>query len=428
MLVRIAILLALQATEPVRPAALLRMEEARSRIQTAEVELIHDQLLPPGAPSPHRRSVRFSTARLAGADVIWINRGDEEGAVVRDEAGSPNEAMNSPLHYLFARGEKWFHHERRPDAELYAARGVQSPPNIRSLGIVPGRPTLDVKESVWREGGGLSPIRRYSERQEGELHVVTAHLDDGEMTWWIDPQRGWSPVKVQRQHQGKLFAEAVSEYQQIDGVWFPEEVKVYAAAHRGAAEPYETYRVLSASFNDPKHPQRFTPSDIGVTPGMMVKRFDESLEETGYGVWNGDTVLSADEFAAWKASHAAEAERGDRAATGLARPPALSEWERYTSDCIARFQLDDDQTQRAWIICREAQARARSATAKLARELATIEDSDDGRAPEPGGRLAALRDQVRERLDAIFERELQARLETLPTRAQRRAGVPASRP
>lgn len=436
------------AEEDERPMALVRMADARAKLHTAVVECeyeIHilgadDQLTDP-------RLCHFATARLAGDDVIWVNKGSPEGMDGRDAAGTPRPRFNGPHHFLFARGEKWFYNDGELAAELYPTKGIWNPPNFRTLGVVAGTPTQDVELSIWGRRA-VSPTRTYREEREGPLLVITVERGNRSTKWWIDPDRGWSPVRVQRFHEGELFTESRSTLRQFDGVWFPEKVEIFIPAYMDGKVPRETFKILSAEFNRPEHPQRFTPADIGVPPGAMVKLFDESESEIGFAVWNGTELLHRSLYDEWK-----RAQEENAATDGTPDAPlgvgTLTEWERYTQEFIDRYKLDAHQRQAAWIICREAQAHARPIVSVIAREIIEMQQKDllrsggrkareaDASAPDrvpsdpsksPSGAVKALEARMATFLEKTFEARLKRRLEELPTRAQRRAAGPVEEP
>ena len=124
------------------------------------------------------------------------------------------------------------------------------------------------------------------------------------------------------------------------------------------------------------------------------------------------------------------------ATTQEAQPPARklirrtveSEWEAYTRRFIARYRLNDEQTERALAILRDCQKqgnqylqRRRAEFEKLeTRQKAAQQSQKKGTAKE----LAAIQTELkklRQAIDEIFEKQLKPRLDKLPTRAQRQA-------
>lgn len=92
------------------------------------------------------------------------------------------------------------------------------------------------------------------------------------------------------------------------------------------------------------------------------------------------------------------------------------EWARYVREFIARYALLDAQQQKAWLFYKDARKRADAMDERFNRQTANM-SADDERA---AARLEALRARRQSDQDRLFGR-LKERLETLPTRAQRRA-------
>jgi hypothetical protein len=107
----------------------------------------------------------------------------------------------------------------------------------------------------------------------------------------------------------------------------------------------------------------------------------------------------------------------------------VDEWEKYTRDFIARYKLDEAQTQRAWIIYRDLKSarermekRIDPRKAKLRADLAAEKDA------KARVKLSQQIGKLDEPISRLFDR-LKARLEKLPTRAQKEAaGPPPSEP
>lgn len=115
-----------------------------------------------------------------------------------------------------------------------------------------------------------------------------------------------------------------------------------------------------------------------------------------------------------------------RGAAPANRTDFESDWERYVNDFIARYQLNEEQQQRARSLLSECQEAARS---YLARRQATIDNLDrqieqlkaTPEKSEETQRLNKQKEKLREPIARIFETRLKPRLERLPTRAQREA-------
>ncbi len=124
------------------------------------------------------------------------------------------------------------------------------------------------------------------------------------------------------------------------------------------------------------------------------------------------------------------------------------EWERYVREFIEKYQLTNEQADRARAIlkdCKEQAARIMKtrtpALEQIDRQIAELTRPEpsaagDRKGPAPDNkaraeRLAELnksKQKLLEPLTGIFEDQLKPRLETLPTRAQRRAAEATTKP
>jgi hypothetical protein len=99
------------------------------------------------------------------------------------------------------------------------------------------------------------------------------------------------------------------------------------------------------------------------------------------------------------------------------------EWARYVRAFIAKYQLNDEQQQRAWLFYKDARTRADAAEQRHERLTKGL-SAEDQRGKQ---RLRELNERKRKDLGRLFDR-LKERLEPLPTRAQRRAAQPSTQP
>jgi hypothetical protein len=259
----------------------------------------------------------------------------------------------------------------------------------------------------------------------------------------------------------------------------------------GDGRALEVFEVQRAAFNQPDHPPRLTPTHIGLEPGMMVDYYTTRGAPSDSLVWDGEKAISAEEFTQRVA--AGELEYGARVARALSRymtldpktvstaraaprpegrsadgtrtgdadgqaargasdagargtAPASSpatdasltfegRWERYTREFIEQYRLDEEQQQKAWLILRQCQARAKaylasreSAFERLEKRIAEVEELDAAKRPAVQQELMAEREALFAPVDDIFERQLKPGLEKLPTRAQRQAAEGVSEP
>jgi len=140
-------------------------------------------------------------------------------------------------------------------------------------------------------------------------------------------------------------------------------------------KPYEVMSVTAASFNRPDQPRILTPADIGIEAGVYIDIW-EADGKHDFGMFDGTKTVPTNEFLrrvaagevkrgpnnvrALAEAEAAAAERMDVPADARTRDPTAarndreSAWEKYTRAFIAKYHLDDGQSQKAFGILRES--------------------------------------------------------------------------
>ncbi len=443
------------------PEAYQRMASSRQLIRTATIDASVERHFKSGP------RFQYVTWGIAQADLLYVGRGDREGVVWRDEAGTPDASPRDLRMSMKAglAGALWSHRESSIEAEVMPIRSVASVPDARTLGLVYGFTFRGFEEALWQEPVRGPTPREYRETVEGELHVVSIRCDVGLARWWIDPQKGWNPVRVALYDGDRIISQSRSVLREYDGIWFPESVQYFVNGYKEGLEPEIVVHVYHAEFNRPEHPQEFAPEDIGIVPGQTtVTRYPAQFGVDGErGFYDGEEFLTLDEYFGKHARRKADS-WGDAARPGVAGAEAPASaagatvrsrstgtletagqidvlvdpdtaWEACTRAFIERYQLFDAQQQKAWAICRECQQRAKailSAHKGSLERLRTKATELEGN-PDPQARqrreqaLGELRLLCRP-VDKIFETQLKPRLEKLPTRAQRAAVGPASAP
>lgn len=441
-------------------SALVRALRARAAIQSGTVtySVEEDLPIPPEINLPSRRET-FYESRFGGITASRANRGDHEGVVIRREDGAPSPGPRgtSERRSLFDGAQYWTLTKDTTQAETYPLGGViTTSPDIRQLGVLP-EPyrSLDDAE-LWLKG------KSYQESKEGGL-IVAAVQSEGGVTrrWWIDPDRDYAIVRMQIVDTNGPLYEMKLNLTESDGVWFPTLVEEDWLDRGKPGAPERVTRVQTAAFNQPDQPLQLRPADIGIEPGMIVIEYDEQRRPKGGGRWDGERIISTEEFARkletgevkYGPSVLASYARHDAAVRAGAKAPdtgviekmplrqrlaigPLSKWEKYTADFIQRFQLNEDQSQRAVNFLGDCQKRADDLLDRSAEQIAGFEKrlgelsrvavkdrTETERAIQAD--IKALED----RIDAIFETHLKPRLEQLPTAAQRKAAPgPTSAP
>lgn len=106
-----------------------------------------------------------------------------------------------------------------------------------------------------------------------------------------------------------------------------------------------------------------------------------------------------------------------------------SAWEKYVREFIAKYKLNNEQTQKANTVLEDCEAQAKrymigrqEQIEKLDKQIKEQKKARDKKSKSKNlSQLNDKRKKMMEPIDRIFEQQLKPRLERLPTRAQRRA-------
>lgn len=432
-----------------RPASLIAMEQARKAIGAGRIEWA---VLPEG---DERRMLSFVSRYARNGDMVFENRGDPEGwTIVNPQTGAG--VSRFPQLYLLNAEGAWHHQETGLSVRWWKRDG--QPPaierdirDVRAIGVSPTSLSAEYEHglaTIW--GSREDPISEWRETDlDGFKLVVAKHESGAATSWYINPERGWNPERVEYDN-GVVQFEAISQLALRDGIWFPQEIRYY---RDGALT--ESVVIRSAQFDQKKEQARFGPADIGVEPGMAVSVQNDP--SAGYRTWNGERAVEHDAWLAdvkagardWGPLMKASFSRGGRfespyltdeqRSRGLLAMRELRVWattrrhtglwERYVREFIQRYRLTDEQSQRAWSILLDCQRRAdeyikrerQALDEAISQQLAAKEAGKHDEAKKLDERVARLREPI----DRIFKRELKPRLDKLPTREQRKAAEQA---
>jgi len=126
------------------------------------------------------------------------------------------------------------------------------------------------------------------------------------------------------------------------------------------------------------------------------------------------------------------ADKPDADAKG--REELESAWEKYVREFIAKYKLNDEQTQKANTILEDCEAQAKrymigrhEQIEKLDQQVEELKQSKDKNKSKSISELNERRAKLIEPIERIFDEQLKPRLERLPTRAQRRAAEAAAK-
>lgn len=451
------------------PDSLLRCEEQRLRAESGLVEWsVTDAAGAIGHETSGAERIRFFSSQFAGDTFTRVNRGDENGIVIPGVDGTTGTSVQVPRSQLSADGQIWSYDAGALHARLYMAGGhVGIPPDVRTLGFAAAPLMRPLHADDWAAGRPLHDAK-FQERVDGALRVVRAEMPDKRaFEWWIDPQKGWSIGRaVAYDEGGRVLHESRSDVRQFDGVWLAAETKFYSSSFQGGEKPLKVVRVHAAEINRPDQPTRLTPGHIGIEAGTNVELIDSrSLRATEVQFWDGTTLVCQDEWrerlrtgnaqlgpafqrefararaGMWKASPDRRLSDDWADTNAIAIAPAAptsqpeSAWAKYTREFIAKYALDDDQSQRAWSICRECEQARERYLETHSRDFEELKRAE-AQAAAAGTRsvaaeLAALakrREKLERPINVIFEEQLKPRLEKLPTRAQRMRAAESDKP
>ncbi|MGE0479435.1 MAG: hypothetical protein AB7Q17_03080 [Phycisphaerae bacterium] len=463
------------------PEALVQADLARTAIRTARIDW---SIRWPTLAGDEGERTHFRTWRSAGDRYLQEQWGDDEGVFRRGEGYEPLGArFQNPEATLWMDGAMWQHEARAVQARVWNAerRALFQLFDFRRIGLHP----VDLYETVdaLNRKAGLPPVQYESEMERDRFHV-RGRLESGDVDWWIDPTRDWNVVRSRiAQPDGTAVCEQEYELRRFDGRWFPARILTYAGA-KASGRISRDIRVLAAEFDRPEHPQVLTPESIGIEPGTLLQ-YMLLDPPTAAPVWDGSAVVSITEF--YDRVRAGEAALGPTLLRERARVVARSErlarveaasagviervtwrdidaaWERYTRQFVERYRLEAKQSEQAWRVCEDCQRQAREFIDRNREKLeardraggspaiAAAAASGDATATDgaaPGDATAAdggasgnasaadraasdaathaapkRRDELLGRIDEIFDKRLKARLETIPTGAQREAAA-----
>ncbi|MFO0837654.1 MAG: hypothetical protein U1D55_03945 [Phycisphaerae bacterium] len=420
------LVLLLQSTDANPPRALARAQEARLELRGANLRW---RVLDFRANKKTPRET-FHAGRIAwNGDLCYENRGDANGVLQYDHQGAP-EILTSHGVLMKANGETWQCFRDNNNANFWKSdrvddwRELAPFVDIRTLGLglrfgeskILGRDDLLAFDET--------PLRYEQSEHDGEFVVTATNSRGARIEWRINPAKGWNVERV------TLFGSSGAERQRAvvrvkqygDKTWFPESVSYFGG--RGAAELESTVEIGDATFFAPDAPNELTPTLIGVEPGAAVTGQKGALDNAKLMRWDGDRVVTGREWTEAVAAGlkkpgpaVARAERGEFSRImriGKAKVSDLGLWERYVQAFIRRYELDSEQSERAWNVHAEC---VRKANQYLEQNRAELDVLDRTVTTQPSADKLA---QLLAPLDKIFNEDLRPRLHQLLTRSQRR--------
>ena len=378
---------------------------------------------------------RFRTRCAWNGDFATQYLGDPHGVLQYHDDGTPEVRGTSDGALIRRNGEVWWHVAGLStacyckDRDIEEWRYAQPFCDIRALGLVrrfERMKLLGVDDIV---GAGHYAWSFEQETLDDGIQKVSALNEYGaRITWFINPAKGWNPEKITRTDMhGRESVEMVADVQLHEGgVWFPQSVAFYD----NLGELVESIELESVTFNDPQMKQ-LLPDSIDIEPGTDVFDQGGSLPDRPH-VWNGDEITTAEEW--WAAVENGTRQPGpgilyarDHGTEHIIRDkiPALDDlslWEQYVAEFIRRYNLDKDQTEKAWAIYRQCRDRAQRYLGS--RKQAIEELENQLRTAFTDAVLLRKREALKAPVDEIFTRELKPRLDRLLTPSQRAQAAP----
>lgn len=430
-----------------KPNALVSLEQARSSIQTAEIEwLIHFE----DDQSPFS-NLYHASRYAANGDWIFKHLGDDKGNTAWDENGNPSSRWPD----VFMQNQEGFMHYR--DTSIGSKLWKSQPPkykrrikDIRALGMYhSGAELLYGTKSIWTPWDPYALVFEEKQLPDGTFEVIGTSKQankDGvpilSTHWYIDPDKGWNTTRViQKDLTGTIRSETVSTLAKYGDTWFPERVDYYIEG-----KLRNSIQVTSAAFNQDEHSKKFTPADLGFKNGYMTTVMGERAP-TGMRRWAGDRMIDEIEF--FRLEQQGKIKRDARflLADPEAASPYMSEqrkrerkarwqaevlrynlrkhegsWSKFVRAFIKRYQLNEEQQQKAWQIHKQCKRRADTYIRRIAREyqrLTTLE--------EKGENVSEKKAKLTQPIEDVFNKHLVPRLNKLPTRRQRDAAKEADK-
>lgn len=430
------------ATQPShdgRPSALLALEEFRSRLRKGRVAVSYRHS---NSPAKSYVTYLFAGNDLATLRSVTAGVGIAESPVTKDgpEVWWGRLRLRSGLFWEYT---GYTHAEQRlprPNQDDVL--------DVRTIDLwTELTPNAGVHDALWRNRmERLAPVR-FAQRREETLYVVTATNRLGksayEAEWWIDPARGWSPVRILRRENGKPTIEVRSLHRKFGDVWFPIEVKHFSFQANGTRQIHLEINVDEADFSGSAVPDRLGPNEIGADAGVEVTT--DIPGNKSISVWDGQRLITQQEYAERLRAHQfvpgprtkrvsefrrkfkpIPADNGRRAfAEG---EKSLSQWDAYVKAFAKQYDLSSDQVHSAEAVLADCKAKARDYMAlhapalqeegnRLAQRENQIPTKQQAR---PAGKVLHATLELMGHVDDLFKNDLVPRLKGLLTAEQRK--------
>lgn len=440
-----------QPGRPERPAALQALESARLARISGRIDWA---VLPRGEEGA---ALRFVNRYASNGDLIFEVRGDADGWTMHERESRRGVSRFPRLYLINADGFwqaqetgigcSWWKDTNNARASLDPVR------DVRMAGLGPTSWSLEWgvgTAALW--GRADDPIVSYETTPTPQHHIVTATRESGAVaTYFIAPDKGWNAERI-TYRSGSSTWEVMCRLERCNDLWLPTRSDYYVD---GVLT--ESIVIHSATIDEAEGPRRFTLADIGVQPGEAVSQQDTPAIPGKPLTWNGETVVGWDDWLAdvkagkrewgprmqrvnrgepYDSVYLTDAERGE---LRLARLEMLRRfsvhrheglWTTYVRDFIARYKLDNEQTQKAMLVLSSCQDKANAIIQKRKADfesaLNRIDEAKTSGNADAETKAREKLEQLYKPIHDIFSAELCPRLEKLPTREQRKAAEESS--
>jgi len=239
-------------------------------------------------PSKNEKQRHRFEARIAGDDIYWIDRGNDDGIRLCDGVtGAPLIGVLfscSPKHIIRNSNsdEQWSRHNGDNGLVLHhaSARGpfgeVSDP---RSFGLIQYAVRHRSPQVLLENLTGNAAHHRWSVKKIGTIDVVRLQYNygseesgsRGELIWNIDSLRDFAVVEITdyeigKQDEKSLLCQVTTEYGEFDGHWWPTRFEAFAP-RTGVRELVVFHHV---EFDRPNHPTVLNPDIWAIPAGVQV--------------------------------------------------------------------------------------------------------------------------------------------------------------
>jgi len=428
------------STMGARPKALLALEAYReAQIRRGYFEWTLRDM--------QKDRVSHSTSRFANGDQIYTWRGDDAG-IVGHNRGTGELIVGEFRQLLRRNGEHWYGTHESLEFRLEPS-GTRKLPfgDIRTIDLEMSA-GKDLHAALWEPLIKSAPVR-YEERNEKGLHHVTRFQKvrnrDVQQHWWLDPERGFAPVRMQIYSEGRVLREQRATYRQYDGVWFPQTVLEFNGAAKDGRKPTKTITINTARFGGDL-PEKLEPSDIGVEAGSVVY-ITEPFQSKW---WDGAKLVTHEQFREGYKSgkiklgptvlrtHQEIDARNAAEPAGHLQPPDIvdiilkgffHDWEQYVIRFKETNRLDEAQRASAQAVEKDCKDRARRYVLDKRSEFENLHGQETRTTMDAEGKTSiVISKDIRDRrrsleqpLHEIFDTQLKPRLDGLLTTPQEKA-------